>query len=135
MMLHSYGPDSYSGSVNVELDRSLTAGEIYALLHKLQLKIMHEKKVTMVFGVYAVDNNSEEGRALRSCIADFVRVHDAVRSFHAVYRDEDEKLIYCDLVVEYGLNSPEKLKGEFAEYIAAKYPGCGVELTVETEYV
>ena len=53
MILHNYGPDSYSGSVNVEIDCEKTVGEIYQFLHKLQLRIMHEYNVVMVFGVYA----------------------------------------------------------------------------------
>ena len=51
MMLHNYGPDAYSGSVNVEIDHSKTVGEVYAALHELQLRIMHEKHITMVFGI------------------------------------------------------------------------------------
>ena len=40
MMLHNYGPDAYSGSVNIEVDHEKTIGEVYAVIHALQLKIM-----------------------------------------------------------------------------------------------
>lgn len=55
MMLHNYGPDAYSGSVNLELDHDMTVGEVYEFLHDLQLRIMRDYHVTMVFGIYAVD--------------------------------------------------------------------------------
>ena len=42
MMLHNYGPDAWSGSVNVEIDHNKTVGEIYSFLHELQLDIMHQ---------------------------------------------------------------------------------------------
>ena len=73
MMLHNYGPDSWSGSVNVEIDHNKTVGEIYKFLHELQLDIMHELNVTMVFGVYAVDNDHEEMIKLRAVISRVVR--------------------------------------------------------------
>lgn len=55
MMLHDYGPDRYSGSVNIEIDHKRSIGEVYEEIHRLQLRIMEEYHVTMVFGIYAVD--------------------------------------------------------------------------------
>ncbi|MBQ0001791.1 MAG: cation transporter, partial [Clostridiales bacterium] len=76
MMLHNYGPDAWSGSVNVEIDHNKTVGEIYQFLHELQLSIMHEHHVTMVFGVHAVDNDHAEMKHLRSVIAKFVSTRE-----------------------------------------------------------
>lgn len=35
MMLHNYGPDTWSGSVNLEIDHRRTVGEVYGVLHEL----------------------------------------------------------------------------------------------------
>jgi len=135
MMLHNYGPDKWSGSVNVELDHSLTVGEIYALLHRLQLAIMYEEKVTMVFGVYAVDNDHEEIRKIRADVAAFVRRQEHVRSFHALYLDAEAKKLYCDLIVDYELRDWEPLRRGFAAYMKECCPNVELVLTVETEFV
>ncbi len=135
MMLHNYGPDAYSGSVNVEMDHEMTVGEIYQILHKLQLHIMHEYGVTMVFGVYAVDTDHEEVMELRGCIAEFVRGRDHVKSYHAVYLEPETEKIYCDLTVDYQLHDWDTLRADFLAYMAEHYPDQEVELTVETEFV
>jgi len=135
MMLHNYGPDAYSGSVNVEIDHETTVGEVYQSLHDLQLRIMHEKNVTMVFGIYAVNDDHEETRQLRRTIGSFVKSHDHVVSFHAVYLDSNSSRLYCDLVVDYELRDWDALRQEFLDYIAEHYPQYEVELTVETEFV
>ncbi len=135
MMLHNYGPEAWSGSVNIELDHRKTVGEIYSFLHALQLRLMHEYSVTMVFGIYAVDNDSENVKELRVRIAEFVRNHEHVKSYHAVYIDPDNRDIYCDLIVDYRLKDWEALKTEFTQYMAGYYPDRRIELTVETEYV
>ena len=135
MMLHNYGPDAWSGSVNVEIDHDKTVGEIYKFLHDLQLRIMHEYKVTMVFGVYAVDYDGEYIKGLRKTIADFIGPLENVKSFHAVYIDEQADKIYCDFIVDYKLKDWEKLRTEFVEYMAKKYSDKEVILTIETEYV
>ncbi|MBQ0004783.1 MAG: cation transporter [Clostridiales bacterium] len=135
MMLHNYGPDAWSGSVNVELDHKKTVGEIYKVLHDLQLRIMHEYNVTMVFGVYAVDNDNEQARELRARIADFVKAHEHIKSYHAVYVSEKESRIYCDFIVEYALRDWDGLREEFKAYIGELYPGYDLELTLETDFV
>lgn len=135
MMLHNYGPDAWSGSVNVEIDHKKTVGEIYQVLHALQLRIMHDYQVTMVFGIYAVDNDHEQIRELRKKIADFIKDKEFVDSYHAVYVSEEEQKIYCDFIVDYRLKDWDKLREDFTAYIAELYPQYKLELTLETEFV
>ncbi|MDD5823860.1 MAG: cation diffusion facilitator family transporter [Firmicutes bacterium] len=135
MMLHSYGPERYSGSVNVEVDHKKTIGEVYEFLHELQLRIMHEYGVTLVFGIYAVDEDSDYMRQLRSTIAEFARNHEHIKSYHAVYLSKASGRIYCDFIVDYNLNDWDALEAEFAEYMGERYPDNTIELTIETEFV
>ena len=135
MMLHNYGPDAYSGSVNVEIDHSKTVGEVYAALHELQLRIMHEKHITMVFGIYAVDKDHQKIRQLREQVAAFVREQEHVTSYHALYIHPNGRDIYVDLVVDYDLADWDALRREFTDYMAARYPEKHLELVIETNYV
>ena len=96
---------------------------------------MHEYHVTMVFGVYAVDYDGEYMKELRKTIAGFIRKQEHVKSFHAVYIDQRSDKIYCDFIVDYELKDWEELKKEFEQYMAEKYTGKEVVLTIETEYV
>lgn len=135
MMLHNYGPDSYSGSVNVEIDHKKTVAEVYAAIHALQLKIMHEKRIVMVFGIYAVDRDHEDVRQMRQYIEDFVTRREHVSGYHALYIDPNNQDIYVDLVVDYELKDWNALRREFTEYMARKYPESRLELVIETKYV
>ncbi len=135
MMLHNYGPNTWSGSVNVEVDHAKTVGEIYQVIHKLQLKIMHEYKVVMVFGIYAVDHDHEDVKTIRQDIDIFVSKNKHIKSIHAMYLDPQTNKIYCDFVVDYDLKDWNTLKENFLEYMAKKYPNNEIELTIETEFV
>ena len=135
MMLHNYGPDAWSGSVNVEMDHDLSVGEAYGILHALQLAIMHEEKVTMVFGVYAVDRDHEESKAVRNAVLEFVKRREYVKSFHAIYLEPGTGRIYCDLIVDYALRDWEPLRSEFLDYMKNAFPENEVVLTIETEFV
>ena len=135
MMLHNYGPEAYSGSVNIEIDHSKTVGEVYQFIHELQLRIMHEYHVTMVFGIYAVDNDHEDAKNARIAVSSFVKEHEHVKSFHAVYFDNKSDKLYCDLIVDYKLKDWDALRKEFTAYMAEHYPDKELELVIETEYV
>ena len=135
LMLHNYGPDAYSGSVNVEIDHNKTVGEIYGFLHELQLRILREYGVVLVFGIYAVDHDRPELNALRRTIGEFIRTHEHVKSFHALYLEPETDRVYLDFVVDYALRDWDSLKNEFLAYMAEKYPEKEIVLTVETEYV
>ena len=135
MMLHNYGPGAWSGSVNVEIDHAKSVGEVYAFLHELQLRIMHEEKVTMVFGVYAVDNDHEESKRVREAVLAYVRAHEHVKSFHAIYLEPGTNRIYCDLTVGYGLKDWDALREDFTAYMKDRFPANEIALTIETEFV
>ncbi|MCQ2454334.1 MAG: cation diffusion facilitator family transporter, partial [Clostridia bacterium] len=135
MMLHNYGPDAWSGSVNVEIDSTKTVGDIYSFLHALQLRIMHEYHVTMVFGVYAVDRTSPESKLLGRQIGAFVKDHAPIKSFHAVYLDEANKTLYFDIIVDYSLHDWQPLRDELTAYMHDLYPDYALQLTIETEFV
>lgn len=135
MMLHNYGPDTWSGSVNVEIDHSKTVGEVYQFLHALQLRILQEYAVIMVFGIYGVDNDNAQIRGIREAIGTFVRQQPHVKSFHAVYLEPTTQKLYCDLVVDYELKDWDALRAEFAAHMGTYCPQYALELTVETEYV
>ncbi len=135
MMLHNYGPDAWSGSVNLEIDHKKTVGEVYQILHQLQLRIMYEYHVVMVFGLYAVDEDLEFTRDLRKKIAEFVAATDHVTSFHAVYLEPETKNLYCDLIVDYDLRDWDCLRQQFTEYMKQWYPERTIILTIETEFV
>lgn len=135
MMLHNYGPDAWSGSVNVEMDHNMTVGEIYQILHKLQLRIMYDFNTVMVFGVYAVDNDHEYIREVRKKAARFIQDTEHVKSFHAVYLETGTNLLYCDLIVDYKLLDWEGLEKDFKDYMHQFFPDKEIVLTIETEFV
>lgn len=134
MVLHNYGPDAYTGSCNVELDHKLSVGDVYEFLRNLQLRILEKHHVAMVFGIYAVDNDSPDSRKLRMEIAEFVRSHDHIKSYHAIYSDERSNRIYCDLVVDYEADRI-KICREFDAYLSALYPDKQVQINIDTEFV
>ena len=135
LVLHNYGPDTYHGSINIEIDHDKSVGEVYKVIHALQLRIMHEYNVILVFGMYAVDTDSPKMKDLRNYITTYTKSIPNIESFHAVYIDPDNNDIYCDFVVDYELKDWDKVKEDFIKYMHDKYPNSKTELVLETKYV
>ena len=135
LTLHNYGSDRRSGSVNLEMDYAQTVGEIYQIIHQLQLRIMREYRTTLVFGVYAVDRDGKEVAQLRKTIEAFAAQNEHIKSFHALYLDPKTQKIYCDFVVDYDLKDWAALRDDFLRHMRERYPNNEVALTIETEFV
>ena len=135
LVLHNYGPETYSGSCNLEIDHDRTVGEIYDVLHALQLKIFSEYHIAMTFGIYAVDKDSDISRKLHQQIADYVKEHEHIRSYHAVYFDEIKNRIYCDLVVDFEINDFDAAIRDFVSYLQPFYPDSEIMVNIDTEFV
>ncbi len=135
LMLHNYGPDAYSGSMNLEIDHEKTIGEVYEEVHDLQLRIKHKYGIVMVFGMYAVDSDHENVKIMRKQIEKFVAGYDHITGFHALYLAPNTNEIYCDFVVDYAFHDWDTLKEEFTEYMHNLYPDYRLTVTIELNYV
>ena len=134
MVLHNYGPDAYTGSCNVELDHKSSVGDVYEFLRPLQIRLLEKNHVAMVFGIYAVDNDSADSKKLRKEIADFVRNNEHIKSYHAIYSDKRINTIYCDLVIDYEVDR-EAITRQFEAYLKSIYPDKNIQVNIDTEFV
>ena len=134
MVLHNYGPDAYTGSCNVELDHKSSVGDVYEFLRPLQIRLLEKNHVAMVFGIYAVDNDSADSKKLRKEIADFVRNNEHIKSYHVIYSDKRINTIYCDLVIDYEVDR-EAITRQFEAYLKSIYPDKNIQVNIDTEFV
>lgn len=135
MMLHDYGPDCCAGSVNIEVDHHLSVAQVYRAVRALQRQILQDYGVTMVFGIYASNRESERAAEMRCIISKLVCEQAHITGYHALYVDEAERCIYCDFIVDYDLHDWNAVKRRIAAALRDQYPDYRLELTVKAEYV
>lgn len=133
LILHNYGPGTYTGSINVEIDHENNVGDMYLVLHQLQAEIFRQVHAYIVLGIYAVDPHSTVARDVTSDLAVFIDMEPHCISFHAVTVDEEKKLIYFDLVLDYDCSRPE-MRNRAAVYIGDRFPDYRVVVTIDTEF-
>ena len=47
LVMHNYGPDSYNGSVHIEVPDTLSADELDKLLRKIQVKVYKDHNIIL----------------------------------------------------------------------------------------
>ena len=133
LVLNNYGPGQYIGSINVELDKDTTVGEVYPLLHHLQDEIDRIYHVYIVFGFYAVHYDDEKSKAIVKVLNDFKDRHSECLNFHGIDIYEKNKCVYADITLKYGCNR-KQLKKEAEELIEKTLPGYHAHITLDTEF-
>lgn len=133
LILHDYGPDRMTGSINVEVDHSLTVGEIFPYLHKLQLHLLKEHMTYIVFGLYAVDMDHEETKDLVELLTSLAGEDSHILGFHGLDVDSEIKTIYCDITLDFDCDR-ESIYRRVTNAIQKKYPDYAVFVTVDTEF-
>lgn len=133
LILHNYGPGTYTGSINVEIDHEKYVGDIYPALHHLQAEIFSKVHAYIVFGLYAVDPHSMVARDVTKALSEFVEMEPHCISFHAVTADETENKIFFDLVLDYDCSRPE-MRNRAAAFIKERFPEYHVIVTIDTEF-
>ena len=131
LILHDYGPDRITGSINVEVDSSLTAGEIYPVLYDLQMHLFQEHLTYIVFGIYAVDPEDEDYRKVCSILDHLLMEEPDLISYHGIYVDHSKQSIYCDIVVDFKCENPYQAADRIKDVLQESFPRFRIFINVD----
>ena len=133
LILNDYGPDFYTGSINVEIEDERSIGEMYPILHEAQTKIYNKYNVFLVFGFYSVDVDDERYIKIKSLLQNYKDNERHIINYHGIVIDEKDKTIYCDITKDFDItgetiieNVNRILKEEFSEY--------NIHVNIDTEF-
>jgi len=134
ILLHNYGPDKLMGSLHIEVDDTMTAGEIDSLTRKIQeiIYVNYNVIITTV-GIYSRNTCNDESLNMRTLITEKVMNHDGILQLHGFYIDEKNKDLRFDIIIDFSVNDREALYKEILEEIKALYPNYTVNITNDVD--
>ena len=135
LILHSYGPDSFFGSVHIEVDESMTVAELDALTRRITPKVYAECGVLLTaVGVYAANSDTPDARAIRAAIETAVSANPQILQMHGFYLAEAEKTVSFDLVFDYGQEHPEQVIASIRQALSAQFPGYHFSINLDRDF-
>jgi len=102
LVMHNYGPDSYNGSVHIEVPDTLSIDELDRLIRRIQVKVYKEHKVILTaVGIYSDNSNNPDALARRDEIRKIVTEDPNVLQMHGFYLNREDKMMRFDIVVSF----------------------------------
>ncbi len=134
LILHSYGPERYIGSVHVEVDDTLTAAEIDRMQRRIAAAVLERHGVLLTgIGIYALNTENAEIAAMRREIAGIVTEHQGVLQMHGFFADLKEKTVHFDVIIDYALRDRQALYLHIKEDVQEAYPAFTFQITMDMD--
>ncbi len=135
LVLHNYGPDSYNGSIHIEVPDSLSADDLDKLIRKISVDVYHKHGVILTaIGVYSVNTKNPEAAEAREKVTGIVMSHEHILQMHGFYYDKAEKTIRFDIVVSFNAPDRRQVYKEVCEAVQKAYPDYTLQVTMDTDF-
>ncbi len=132
LILHSYGPESYMGSIHIEVDDTLTAGELDTLERAITDKVARELGVFLTgISVYSVNTTDDQAAVLAQDIRRRVMSHPEVLQLHGFYLSG--RVIRFDTVIDFSVRDRETFCQQLTLELAKAYPEYQFQIQPDTD--
>ncbi len=132
LILHDYGPDSYTGSVHVELADYFTADQIDKLTRQIKTNVQERFHITIeAVGIYAVNTQNDEITAMREKIRSYACSKNYVLQMHGFYVDLEKKEIRFDLLLDCKVPDRSRIHADMMDYLKVNFPGYDAEIAFD----
>ena len=135
LILNDYGPDTYHGSVHVEVEDTMTAAEIDQLIRKVTDEVYHRNGVLLTgISVYSMNTGNPEAAATREKISGIIAEFPDVLQMHGFYLDQAEKTIRFDVVISFDAKDRGAVYREICERIREAFPDYNTQIIMDTDF-
>ena len=135
LVLHNYGPDSYNGSIHVEVPDTLSADDLDKLIRKISVDVYQKHDVILTaIGVYSVNTKDPEAVEARDKVTEIVMSHEHILQVHGFYFDKPGKMIRFDIVVSFDAPDRRQVYREVCEAVQEAYPDYTLQVTMDTDF-
>ena len=135
LVLHNYGPDSYNGSVHIEVPDTLSADDLDRLTRKVTAEVYRKHNVILTgIGVYAFNTKDPEAAAAREKIARIVTEDPHVLQMHGFFMDKEEKILRFDIIVSFDAGDRRQVYREACEKVQKEYPDYTLQVAMDMDF-
>ncbi|MBR1598009.1 MAG: cation transporter [Lachnospiraceae bacterium] len=135
LVIHNYGPDSYSGSVHVEVSDTFSADELDQLIRRVTEDVYLKHNVILTaIGVYSLNTKDPEAASIRTRVAKLVTSDPNVLQMHGFYVDKAEKKMRFDMVISFDADDRKKVYMEVCENVKKEFPDYELQVAMDTDF-
>ena len=135
LILHNYGPDTYNGSIHVELDDDCPITKLDELTRQIMKEVYAKHHVILTaVGVYSSNTKNTAVVELKDKIEKSVLSHEHVKQMHGFYYNENDKSVRFDVVISFEAASRQAVYGEVLASLEKEYPDMNFTVAMDMDY-
>ncbi len=135
LVLNNYGPDTWNGSVHIEVPDTYSADQLDQLIRTIQVKVYEEHRVILTaIGVYSVNTKDEEIIEAKKKVSEIVFSHPHILQMHGFYMDKEKKTIRFDIVVSFDADDRKTVFKDIHDEVQKAYPEYQLQMAMDTDY-
>lgn len=135
LVLNNYGPDSYNGSLHIEIPDTYNADEIDALTREITYKVYMEHGVILTaISVYSINTQDPEAVKLRKQVRKLVFSVPYVLQMHGFYVDKHTDTIRLDVVISFDSPDRQATYNEIVQKLTDAFPKYKIAAVLDTDF-
>ena len=135
LVLNNYGPDTWNGSIHIEVPDTYSADQLDQMLREIMVKVHHEHNVILTaIGVYSVNTKDEEVIETKRRVEEIVFSHEHVRQMHGFYLTKDEKKIRFDIVISFDAKDRGAVFAAVVADVQKAFPDYRLQAAMDTDF-
>ncbi len=135
LVLNNYGPDTFNGSVHIEVPDTLTADELDELIRQITVEVYKKHNVILTaVGVYSLNTRSDEAARMRENVYGAVLAIAHVLEIHGFFVNTEKKTMRFDVIVSFDAKDREAVRRQVCEKVREMYPDYAPEIVLDTDF-
>lgn len=135
LVLHNYGPDTWSGSIHIEVPDTYSADQLDHLIRDIQTAVYEQHRVILTaIGVYSVNTKDPEIVETKRKVEEIVLAHPYVRQMHGFHLHKREKFMRFDLVISFDARDRKAVYEQVVADVQKAFPGYILQVVMDMDY-
>ncbi len=135
LVLNNYGPETYTGSIHIEVPNTLSALELDEMIREITAEVYQKHHVILTaVGVYAMNTGDDEAAQIQKRVRETVLGCEHVLEIHGFYVDLEKKTIRFDVVVSFDAKDRDAVYQDVCRKVQALYPDYTMEVILDTDF-
>ena len=135
LVLNNYGPDTWNGSLHIEVPDTYSAESLDRLIRRITIKVLSEHKVILTaVGIYSVNTQDEDIIRMRERVTQIALAHKYVKQIHGFYTDKEDMSIRFDVVISFDAPDRRTVYNDVLKDVQEEYPGYELQAAMDTDF-
>lgn len=135
LILNSYGPDRWLGSVHIEVPDYWTADRIDTVSREITQRVAEENHVLLTaIGVYSRNSGNDQALQMRTRVTEAMTALPYVLQLHGFYCDPDSRTLRFDLVIDFLAPDGRAVYREALRKVQEMYPDYQVTIQADSDF-